>query len=86
VFQAKVNHLHLDCEVLFEFFKFLPCPALTMRLLVVQVEHPVTEWIAEFNLPAAQLGVAMGIPLWRMPGKGPFSYSNFLLSFSKRSM
>ena len=35
----------------------------------MQVEHPVTEWIAEFNLPAAQLGVAMGIPLWRMPGK-----------------
>lgn len=34
----------------------------------LQVEHPVTEWIAEFNLPAAQLGVAMGIPLWRMPG------------------
>ncbi|KAG0579665.1 hypothetical protein KC19_4G115000 [Ceratodon purpureus] len=33
----------------------------------LQVEHPVTEWIAEFNLPAAQLGVAMGIPLWRMP-------------------
>lgn len=39
----------------------------------MQVEHPVTEWIAEFNLPAAQLGVAMGIPLWRMPGKDLFS-------------
>jgi hypothetical protein len=47
----------------------VPRPALILRLLVVQVEHPVTEWIAEFNLPAAQLGVAMGIPLWRMPGK-----------------
>eukprot|EP00850_Spirogloea_muscicola_P017414 SM000149S01349 [mRNA] locus=s149:208717:222851:+ [translate_table: standard] len=33
----------------------------------LQVEHPVTEWIAGVNLPAAQLGVGMGIPLWRMP-------------------
>jgi hypothetical protein len=36
-----------------------------LSFLAVQVEHPVT---AEFNLPAALLGVAMGIPLWRMPG------------------
>ncbi|KAH7276946.1 hypothetical protein KP509_39G027900 [Ceratopteris richardii] len=33
----------------------------------LQVEHPVTEWIAEINLPAAQLCVAMGIPLWKIP-------------------
>ncbi|BBN00335.1 acetyl-CoA carboxylase / biotin carboxylase 1 [Marchantia polymorpha subsp. ruderalis] len=33
----------------------------------LQVEHPVTEWIAEFNIPAAQLCIGMGIPLWRMP-------------------
>eukprot|EP00250_Pteridium_aquilinum_P007836 c17476_g1_i1 orf=321-7031(+) len=33
----------------------------------LQVEHPVTEWIAEVNLPAAQLCVAMGIPLWKIP-------------------
>eukprot|EP00897_Mesotaenium_endlicherianum_P010369 jgi/Mesen1/9360/ME000061S08809 len=33
----------------------------------LQVEHPVTEWIAGVNLPAAQLAVGMGIPLWRMP-------------------
>lgn len=39
------------------------------NFLGVQVEHPVTEWIAQFNLPAAQLGICMGIPLWRMPGK-----------------
>lgn len=37
-------------------------------LLNIQVEHPVTEWIAEINLPAAQLCICMGIPLWRMPG------------------
>jgi len=56
-----------------------------MRLLVVQVEHPVTEWIAEFNLPAAQLGVAMGIPLWRMPGTGLFLYSVFIFFFYQTS-
>jgi len=33
----------------------------------LQVEHPVTEGITEVNLPATQLQVAMGIPLYRMP-------------------
>lgn len=33
----------------------------------LQVEHPVTEWIAEINLPAAQVTVGMGIPLWQIP-------------------
>ncbi|EOY16076.1 Acetyl-CoA carboxylase 1 isoform 2 [Theobroma cacao] len=33
----------------------------------LQVEHPVTEWIAEVNLPAAQVAVGMGIPLWQIP-------------------
>lgn len=33
----------------------------------LQVEHPVTEWIAGVNLPATQLAVGMGIPLWRLP-------------------
>ena len=33
-----------------------------------QVEHPVTEGITGVNIPAAQLLVGMGIPLWRMPG------------------
>ncbi|CAI8603511.1 unnamed protein product [Vicia faba] len=33
----------------------------------LQVKHPVTEWIAEINLPAAQVAVGMGIPLWKIP-------------------
>ncbi|KAL6574183.1 acetyl-coenzyme-A carboxylase [Orobanche hederae] len=33
----------------------------------LQVEHPVTEWIAEINIPAAQVAVGMGIPLWQIP-------------------
>ncbi|GLU16226.1 hypothetical protein SLE2022_326700 [Rubroshorea leprosula] len=33
----------------------------------LQVEHPVTEWIAEINLPAAQVAVGMGISLWKIP-------------------
>jgi acetyl-CoA carboxylase/biotin carboxylase 1 len=31
------------------------------------VEHPVTELITGVNIPAAQLQVAMGVPLWRIP-------------------
>ena len=37
----------------------------------LQVEHPVTEWIAALNLPALQLQIGMGIPLWKMPGQHP---------------
>ncbi|KAG7354603.1 biotin carboxylase [Nitzschia inconspicua] len=33
----------------------------------LQVEHPVTEMITKVNLPAAQLQVAMGIPLDNIP-------------------
>ncbi|GKC96824.1 plastid acetyl-CoA carboxylase, partial [Tanacetum coccineum] len=33
----------------------------------LQVEHPVTEWIAQINLPATQVAVGMGIPLWQTP-------------------
>ncbi|XP_059157454.1 acetyl-CoA carboxylase-like isoform X2 [Physella acuta] len=32
----------------------------------LQVEHPCTEMVADINLPAAQLQVAMGIPLHRI--------------------
>ncbi len=44
----------------------------------MQVEHPCTEMVANVNLPAAQLMVAMGIPLHRMKnirqlyGKDPY--------------
>ncbi|RMZ54549.1 hypothetical protein APUTEX25_002124, partial [Auxenochlorella protothecoides] len=33
----------------------------------LQVEHPVTEWIAGVNIPAAQLLIAAGVPLHRLP-------------------
>uniref|UniRef100_M8BYH2 Acetyl-CoA carboxylase n=1 Tax=Aegilops tauschii TaxID=37682 RepID=M8BYH2_AEGTA len=33
----------------------------------LQVEHPVTEWIAGVNLPASQVVVGMGIPLYNIP-------------------
>src|SRR5690606_31263593 len=33
----------------------------------LQVEHPVTEQITGVNLPAAQVAVAMGVPLHRIP-------------------
>ncbi|XP_035827708.1 acetyl-CoA carboxylase isoform X2 [Aplysia californica] len=32
----------------------------------LQVEHPCTEMVADINLPAAQLQVAMGLPLYRI--------------------
>lgn len=42
--------------------------AFKVRGVHLQVEHPVTEWISEINIPAAQVGVGMGIPLWALPG------------------
>ncbi|PRP78454.1 hypothetical protein PROFUN_13687 [Planoprotostelium fungivorum] len=53
----------------------------------LQVEHPVTELITDVNLPAAQLNVAMGIPLHRISdirrlynespeGNSPIDFSN----------
>ncbi|GJQ13401.1 hypothetical protein GpartN1_g5192.t1 [Galdieria partita] len=38
----------------------------------LQVEHPVTEWITDLNLPAIQLQIAMGIPLTRIPSLRTF--------------
>ncbi|KAK3576974.1 hypothetical protein CHS0354_005975 [Potamilus streckersoni] len=32
----------------------------------LQVEHPCTEMVADVNLPAAQLQIAMGLPLYRI--------------------
>ena len=55
--QGTVEYLYNDAEGYF-FLELNP------RL---QVEHPVTEQISNVNLPAAQLNVAMGIPLDRIP-------------------
>uniref|UniRef100_A0A0E0EX18 Uncharacterized protein n=1 Tax=Oryza meridionalis TaxID=40149 RepID=A0A0E0EX18_9ORYZ len=33
----------------------------------LQAQHPVIEWITEVNLPAAQVAVGMGIPLYNIP-------------------
>ena len=33
----------------------------------MQVEHPVTEGITGVNIPACQLLIGMGVPLWRIP-------------------
>lgn len=33
----------------------------------VQVEHPVTEWITNVNIPACQLLIGMGVALHRIP-------------------
>ena len=57
---------------------------------MLQVEHPVTEGISNVNIPAAQLMIGMGIPLWAMPSmrqlygletgsEGPFSEQRSLL-------
>lgn len=33
----------------------------------LQVEHPVTEWISNVNIPSCQLLIGMGVPLHRIP-------------------
>ena len=37
------------------------------RALQMQVEHPVTEAITGVNMPATQLQIAMGLPLYNVP-------------------
>ena len=55
---ATVEYLyHLDSQT----YCFLE---LNPRL---QVEHPVTEWISGVNIPAAQLLIGMGVPLYNIP-------------------
>jgi hypothetical protein len=49
-------------------------------VVYIQVEHPVTESIAEVNLPAAQVAVGMGIPLWQVPGNNIIIVVIFLVS------
>ena len=57
----------------------------------LQVEHPCTEMIADVNLPAAQLQIAMGLPLHRIKdirllyGESPWGDNVFEFSTSKRS-
>jgi len=55
---GTVEYLYSESESKFYFLELNP------RL---QVEHPVTEMITKVNLPAAQLQVAMGIPLCNIP-------------------
>ena len=55
---GTVEYLYNEREGKFYFLELNP------RL---QVEHPVTEMITQVNLPAAQLQVAMGIPLDNIP-------------------
>ena len=55
---GTVEYLYSEEEAKFFFLELNP------RL---QVEHPVTEMITKVNLPAAQLQVAMGIPLDNIP-------------------
>ena len=55
---GTVEYLYSEPDSKFYFLELNP------RL---QVEHPVTEMITNVNLPAAQLQVAMGIPLDNIP-------------------
>lgn len=55
---GTVEYLYSEQDANFYFLELNP------RL---QVEHPVTEMITHVNLPAAQLQVAMGIPLDNIP-------------------
>ena len=55
---GTVEYLYSETDHKFYFLELNP------RL---QVEHPVTEMITRVNLPAAQLQVAMGIPLYNIP-------------------
>lgn len=34
---------------------------------ILQVEHPVSEWISGVNIPSCQVMIGMGIPLHRIP-------------------
>ena len=55
---GTVEYLYSEPDEKFYFLELNP------RL---QVEHPVTEMVTRVNLPAAQLQVAMGIPLHNIP-------------------
>jgi acetyl-CoA carboxylase / biotin carboxylase 1 len=54
---ATVEFLYVLEEQRFYFLELNP------RL---QVEHPVTEWVANVNIPACQVMIGMGLPLGAM--------------------
>mmetsp|Transcript_985 Transcript_985/g.1280 ORF Transcript_985/g.1280 Transcript_985/m.1280 type:complete len:2367 (-) Transcript_985:92-7192(-) len=78
---GTVEYLYSEKDAKFYFLELNP------RL---QVEHPVTEMITKVNLPAAQLQVAMGLPLYNIPeirelyGRNPFEddYTTSQIDFS----
>ncbi|XP_064618157.1 acetyl-CoA carboxylase-like isoform X2 [Liolophura sinensis] len=69
---GTVEYLYNTDDETFHFLELNP------RL---QVEHPCTEMVADVNLPAAQLQIAMGLPLYRIKdirllyGEEPFGES-----------
>lgn len=78
---GTVEYLYSHADDKFYFLELNP------RL---QVEHPTTEMVSGVNLPAAQLQIAMGIPLHRikdirlMYGADPSSASEIDFEFSKQ--
>lgn len=75
---GTVEYLYDPSEKKFFFLELNP------RL---QVEHPVTEMVADVNLPACQLQIAMGLPLHRIKDirllYGQSSYGDNQIDFSK---
>lgn len=77
---GTVEYLYSHADDKFYFLELNP------RL---QVEHPTTEMVSGVNLPAAQLQIAMGLPLHRirdirmMYGADPSSASEIDFDFSK---
>ena len=77
---GTVEYLYSHADDKFYFLELNP------RL---QVEHPTTEMVSGVNLPAAQLQIAMGLPLHRIRdirllyGVDPYSTSEIDFDFSK---
>lgn len=75
---GTVEYLYDPVEKRFFFLELNP------RL---QVEHPVTEMVADVNLPACQLQIAMGLPLHRIKDirllYGQSSYGDNQIDFNK---